>query len=86
MKEVKMFILAHCPHCKKAREMKDELFAKHPEYEKIPLRVIEENEEAEYAAKFDYHLVPTFYVGDIKMHEGIPTKEAVAKVFEEAYR
>ena len=86
MKEVKMFMLEHCPHCKKAREMKDETFAAHPEYKEIPFKMIDEGKEPEYANKFDYHYVPTFYVGDEKRHEGVPTKEAVEKVFAEAYK
>ena len=36
MKEVKMFILEGCPHCRKAREMMNEIFSRHPEYAKVP--------------------------------------------------
>ena len=34
-----------------------------------------------YAAKFDYFYVPTFYVGTEKLHEGVPSKEAIERVF-----
>ncbi len=35
MKEVKMFMLESCPHCRKAREMITEIFSRHPEIELI---------------------------------------------------
>lgn len=84
MKEVKMFILANCPHCKKASQLKEEIFSEHPEFRDVPLKVIDEGKEPAYAEQFDYYYVPTFYVGDVKMCEGVPTEEGIEKVFEEA--
>jgi glutaredoxin len=85
MKEIKMFLMATCPHCRRALELIDEIYAERPEYKDIPLKKIDENKEADYAAKFDYFYVPTFYVGEEKLHEGVPTREAVEKVFAAAY-
>jgi glutaredoxin len=85
MKEIKFFMMPTCPHCKKAIAMMEEIFAAHPEYRKIPFKEIDEVREARYAKKFDYYKVPTFYVGDEKIHEGIPTKTAVMEVFVKAY-
>ena len=70
-----------CPHCRKATEMMEEIIAKHPEYKSIPLRKIEETKESDYASRFDYYYVPTFYVGDEKLHEVVPSKDAIEKVF-----
>lgn len=84
MKEIKMFVMAACPHCRKALEMMEDIFSSHPEYKKIPLRKIDETVESDYASKFDYYYVPTFYVGDEKLHEGVPSKEAIENVFEKA--
>lgn len=84
MKEIKMFMMATCPHCRRANELMDEIFAERPEYKNIPLKKIDETKEADYASKFDYYYVPTFYVGDEKLHEGVPSKEAIEKVFEAA--
>jgi glutaredoxin len=81
LKEIKMFMMATCPHCRKAAEFMDEIFSEHPEYKTIPLKKIDETKEQEYASKFDYYYVPTFYVGDDKLHEGVPSKEAIEKVF-----
>ena len=84
MKEVKMFMFDGCPHCRRAKEMMAEIFAQHPEYAKVPLTIIDESKNPEIADKHDYYYVPTFYVGDEKMMEGVPTKEAIEKVFAKA--
>jgi glutaredoxin len=81
VKEIKMFMMATCPHCHKAAELMEEIYSEHPEYKDIPLKKIDETKESAYAAKFDYYYVPTFYVGDDKLHEGTPSKEAIEKVF-----
>ena len=85
MKEIKLFMMPTCPHCKKAMEMMETLFKAHPEYRDITLRQIDETKESAYAEGFDYYYVPTFYVGDEKLHEGVPTEEAVENVFKRAY-
>ena len=45
MKEVLLFKLTHCPHCKLALKCQEELFARHPEWRDIPLKVVDEAEE-----------------------------------------
>lgn len=84
MKEIKMFFMETCPHCRRAFELMDEIYSENPEYGKIPVKKIDETKESAYAATFDYYYVPTFYAGDEKIHEGIPSKEAIEKVFEAA--
>ncbi|EEX48798.1 MULTISPECIES: glutaredoxin family protein [Jonquetella] len=86
MKKVTLFYLKNCPHCKRARKMMEDLFAAHPEYKDVPLTMIEESEAPETAGKYDYYLVPTFYVGDEKLHEGVPSPEAVESVFKAAIK
>jgi len=86
MKEVKMFMMETCPHCKKAFLLMEELCRENPEYEAVKIEKIDERKQADYAAQFDYYYVPTFYVGGVKMHEGSPTKEALKKVFAEAIK
>ena len=53
-------------------------------YAQIPLTIIDEVEEPDLAAKFDYYYVPTYYVGDVKFHEGAATFGIVKKVFDDA--
>jgi len=81
MKEVKMFMFDGCPHCRRAKEMIAEIFAAHPEYACVPLTVIDEKINPEIADQYDYYYVPTFFAGDMKIMEGVPTKEAIEKVF-----
>lgn len=84
MKEIKMFIQSTCPHCKKCLAMIDELFAERPEYKTIPLTIIDEKKDPVTADKYDYYYVPTFYVAEVKEHEGVPSKAAIEHVFETA--
>lgn len=73
MKPIKLFYLKNCPFCKKALSYIDSLKAEHPEFAAIPIEMIEESEQPALADKFDYYYVPTFYVGDEKVHEGAST-------------
>lgn len=84
MKEIKMFMFAGCPHCMKAKEIIDDLFKSETKYSKVPLSIIDEKLQPEVADKYNYFLVPTFFVGEVKMHEGPPTKELIISVFNKA--
>lgn len=84
MKEVKMFIQSTCPHCKRCKVMVEELFAARPEYKEVPLTIIDERLDPATADKYDYYYVPTFFVAEVKVHEGVPTQEAVENVFKQA--
>ena len=44
--------------------------ADYPELEDIEIELIEESQQPEIADQYDYYYVPTFYVGDEKVHEG----------------
>lgn len=84
MKEVRMFMQANCPHCKKCLVLMEELFESHPEYKEVPLVMIDERIDPVTADKYDYYYVPTFYVGEVKEHEGVPSQETVENVFKKA--
>lgn len=84
MKEVLMFQLANCPHCRLAHQWMDELFDEYPEWKEIPLRVVDEREEPALADAYEYYYVPTFYVDGRKLHEGHAEKPDVEKVFRAA--
>lgn len=85
-KHVKMMILETCPHCKNAFSMMEELKKEHPEYAEVVVEVIEEQKEEAKTVGYDYWYVPTFFVDDVKIHEGVPTKEKVQQVFIEALK
>lgn len=84
MKKITMFTMQSCPYCKSARKWMDEILESDAKYSKIPLTVIDETEEPDLAAKFDYYYVPTYYIDDKKVHEGAASFDIVKKVFDDA--
>lgn len=70
MKPVKLFYLRNCPFCKQALRYIAEAKAAYPELAAVEIEEIEETEEPETAEAYDYYYVPTFYVGEVKVHEG----------------
>ncbi|MCL2045971.1 MAG: thioredoxin family protein [Oscillospiraceae bacterium] len=84
MKKVKMFVMATCPYCKAARGWMDELYAQYPAYNNIEVEIIDENLHSDIADQHDYYYVPTYYVDDVKVHEGAASYEIVKGVFDAA--
>ena len=84
MKPVLMFITDWCPYCKKAFSLMEELKKTNPKYTYIEVKVIDEELQPEIAKQYDYYYVPTYYVNGVKVHEGVPSKDIVCKVFDEA--
>ena len=84
MKKITMFTMESCPYCKAARRWMKEILESDVKYSEIPLAVIDETEYPEIAAKFNYYYVPTYYLDDVKVHEGAATFEIVKKVFDDA--
>lgn len=62
----------------------EELVKENPAYLNVKVQIIDEEREPEAAKKYDYYYVPTYYVGENKVHEGVPTKDIVRGVFEKA--
>lgn len=86
MKQVKMMYLKGCPHCKKAFKLVEELRREHPEYQNILIDTIEEQDEEERTKGYDYWYVPTYFVDDVKMHEGVPSKDKIEAVLKAALK
>lgn len=84
MKPIKYFLMKNCPYCIAATGWLEELLNENPAYRELPIERIDESARAAYAAQFDYFYVPTFYVGDDKLHEGAASKEIVRKVLDAA--
>ncbi len=82
MKELTLFYLKGCPYCKKALAYMDELKNEYPEYNEIPIKMVEEREEAELANSYDYYYVPCYWIEDKKIAEGSIDKSGVKKVFD----
>jgi len=86
MKKITMFVLKNCPYCHEALRFMDQLYETDGRYRQIPLETIDEKKHPEIADKYDYYYVPTFYVGEKKMHEGAASLQAVKHVFDEALK
>lgn len=72
---IRLFYQKNCPFCKWAFKYIEELKTEYPEFQKLSIEAIEENENPELADKYDYYYVPTFYLGEEKIHEGGIYKE-----------
>lgn len=84
MKELTLFYLKNCPFCKRALQYMDEAKAEYPELRAVGIEMIEESERPEEAGRHDYYYVPTFYLGEEKLHEGGIGKEEVVEVLRRA--
>ena len=80
MKELKIFYQEKCPFCKRAFRYIEELKEENSAYKKITPICIEETIEEEYANSYDYYYVPTFYIDEVKVHEGGIMKEEVKEI------
>jgi hypothetical protein len=55
-----------------------------PIYADLEIEKIEETRQPQLANTFDYYYVPTFFVENQKLHEGVATKEKIKYVLEAA--
>ena len=82
MRKLQIFYHEDCPHCQKAFKFIEALKEENDLYRTIEPQLVEETLEVDYAAMFDYFLVPTFYIDNCKVHEGVVSKEDVRKILE----
>lgn len=80
MKKVKLFILRNCPYCIQALDWQAQLMREHPEFQDIDIETIDESEQSALANSYDYYYVPTYYVDEKKLHEGVATKKKIENV------
>lgn len=84
MKKVLMMIQEGCPYCKKALKLMDELKEENSSYGQVEVEIVDENRYPLIAQDLSYWYVPTYFVDGEKLHEGVPTREAIKKVLETA--
>lgn len=82
MKTITIFETSWCPYCKLARKLIDELKSENKNYETVFVDFIDEELHPEISKQYDYYYVPTLYVENKKLHEGIPTKEIIKNIFD----
>lgn len=83
---MKLFVLENCPHCIRARQWIKELYEENEVYRNIPLKMIDEAKEVELANTYDYYYVPCFFDGDVKLHEGVASKDVIRNIFDDYLR
>jgi thiol-disulfide isomerase/thioredoxin len=81
MENLKLFYLKNCPYCIRVQTYLDELM-QDPRYQSIDIIKIDEKKEKDLANQYDYYLVPTFYLNEEKLFEGIMNKQDVINVLE----
>ena len=79
-----MFMLKTCPYCKQALAFNNTLIAEDPKYSSLEIDIIDEQERPDISEKYDYYLVPTYYIGEQKLHEGAATLDKIRGVFDAA--
>jgi thiol-disulfide isomerase/thioredoxin len=78
-----MFMFDECPYCRKALGFLDEL-KKDEKYNEIEIEKINEKKHPEVAEQYDYYYVPTFYIDEVKVHEGAASFEQIKEVLDKA--
>ncbi|MBR1455568.1 MAG: thioredoxin family protein [Oscillospiraceae bacterium] len=69
MKDILLFYRDDCGYCDKAHQAMDELFAQEPAYRELKITRVEETRQPDFADRYDYYAVPTFYVDGEKVFE-----------------
>lgn len=72
MRGIELFYIPGCPYCVKAKKALAELKEKDPDYQRVPVKWINEQEEVDYSNEHDYYYVPSVYFGGSKVFEAHP--------------
>ncbi|MDO4711075.1 MAG: thioredoxin family protein [Peptostreptococcaceae bacterium] len=84
MKKIRMFTAEWCPHCTNAKGWLKELLEEEPKYRELEIERIDIDTQKEKLSDVDFYYVPTFYVEDEKIFEGVPSKEIIQEVLDRA--
>ncbi|HOD93097.1 MAG TPA: thioredoxin family protein [Clostridia bacterium] len=77
------FKIPSCPFCRQADRFLEELKQENEQYRGIPIQVVDETCERAFADSYNYYYVPTFFLGNKKLHEGVVTKDRIKYVLDE---
>ena|GEM_PF-43609 len=84
MKKITIFVQRFCPFCAEALGWMDALYEENPAYQALEIEIIDEMRHPIIANKYDYYYVPTYYVGNEKLHEGAASPDIIRRVFDAA--
>ena len=83
MNKLIYFKIPSCPFCRQADIFLEELMQENEKYRDVPIQIVDETSERALANSYNYYYVPTFFLGNKKLHEGVATKDRVKFVLEE---
>ncbi|HAL74360.1 MAG TPA: thioredoxin family protein [Clostridiales bacterium] len=84
-KKVTIFVLKYCGFCRTALRYLENVLEEHPEYRQLEIEQVDEAIERERARAHDYFYVPTFYIGQRKVHEGaVRDQHQIEAILQEA--
>lgn len=84
MPKLTLFVLENCPYCIRVNQYLKELLSEDPKYLEVEIDLIDERKNRVLANSYNYYLVPSFYLGQRKLFEGIMSKNDVKGVLETA--
>ena len=77
--------MSNCPYCQKAIKIQNQLLTQE-RYKNIKIEMVDETVHPDIADRYNYFYVPTYYVDDIKIHEGAADENDIREVFESTLR
>lgn len=80
---LKIFILKNCPHCVDLMHWVKELYIEDSSYQNIEIEYIDEQESADIADQYDYYYVPSIFLDERKVHEGVASKEIIKSILKQ---
>ena len=83
MKKILLFHFDSCPYCRIARRWILEAQEENPALFEVEIEMIDERLHPAVARRYDYWLVPTFYVDGKKVHEGVCTRNKVIEILKQ---
>ncbi|HBP38008.1 MAG TPA: thioredoxin family protein [Clostridiales bacterium] len=84
MAKIKLFKLRYCGFCREALRYLEDLQNTNPAYRQLDIEIIDEAEQRRIANAHDYYYVPTFYMDDVKIHEGPVCRADVESILRRA--
>ena len=90
MRKVTFFLMDACPYCRQALKAIEELKSENELFQSVEFDQIEITRSPEKTGGYDFHYVPTMFIGGAKLYEARPgetypdCKEKIRAVLESA--
>ena len=84
MSNITLYHFEGCPACGHAKEWIKELRQEKPELKDALVEMVDVHKTPNFKAPAPFYYVPTFFVDDVKVHEGVASKAIVENVLRSA--